>query len=174
MFRASFFAWTPLLMAAAALGQTAPPESPTTQAMLVEVRQLRQDLQNVAATIQRVQIVVFRLQVQTTLLNRATERFENTRANCGQTQERRKYEAAELEQAQARLRAAQPPGEQKVTESQINQLKASVEMLATSEQECRTNEIDAQAQLRIEQSKMDDLQSQLDRLDRVLAAFRGQ
>ena len=172
MCRASFFACT-LLMSGAAFGQNAPPEPQTTQALLGEIRQLRQDLQNVAATIQRVQIVMYRLQAETTLLNHATERLENARVTCSQAQGQRKYVAAQLEQAEARQRNSQSPSDQRVAEGMLAQLKSSAEVLADAEQECRTNEIDAQAQLRTEQAKMDDLQDQLDKLDKVLASYRG-
>ena len=172
MCRASFFACT-LLMSGAAFGQNAPPEPQTTQALLGEIRQLRQDLQNVAATIQRVQIVMYRLQAETTLLNHATERLENARVTCSQAQGQRKYVAAQLEQAEARQRNSQSPSDQRVAEGMLAQLKSSAEVLANAEQECRTNEIDAQAQLRTEQAKMDDLQDQLDKLDKVLASYRG-
>ena len=171
MCRASFLA--PLLMTAAAFGQAAPPDSPTTQALLAEIRQLRQDLQNVAATIQRVQIVMYRLQGETALVNRATERLENARAGRSQAQGQRKYMAAQLEQAEARQRNSQSPSDQRAAEGMLAQLKSSVEMLASTEQECLTTELDAQAQLRTEQAKMDDLQDQLDKLDRVLASYRG-
>jgi hypothetical protein len=173
MRRASFLSWTPLLMTAAVFGQTAPPDSPTTQALLAEIRQLRQDLQNVAAIIQRVQIVMYRLQLETALVNRATERLENARVGRSQAQGQRKYLAAQLEQAEARQRNSQNPSDQKIAEGILAQLKSSAEMLASTEQECQTTELDAQAQLRTEQAKMDDLQDQLDKLDRVLASYRG-
>ena len=172
MCRASFFACT-LLTTVAAFGQIAPPDPQTTQALLGEIRQLRQDLQNVAATIQRVQIVMYRLQVQTTLVNHAAERLDNARLTCSQAQGQRKYVAAQIEQAEARQRNTQSPSDQMLAEGMLAQLKSSAEMLANAEQECRTNEIDAQAQVRTEQAKMDDLQDQLDKLDKVLASYRG-
>jgi chromosome segregation ATPase len=173
MCRASFFAWTQLLMTVAAFGQPAPSESQTTQTVLGEIRQLRQDLQNVAATIQRVQIVMYRLQAENTLLNRATERLENARVTCTQAQGQRKYMAAQLEQAEARQRNSQSPSDQRAAEGMVGQLKSSAEMLASAEQECQTNEVDAESKLRTEQNKMDDLQDQLDKLDKVLASYRG-
>jgi chromosome segregation ATPase len=160
-------------MTVAAFGQTAPPDSQTSHALLAEIRQLRQDLQTVAATIQRVQIVMYRLQAESALLNRATERLENTRAGCSQAREQRKYMTAQLEQAEARQRNSHSPIDQKVAEDMLAQLKSSTEMLASTERDCQTSEIDAQVQLRAEQAKMDDLQDQLDKLDKVLAGYRG-
>ena len=54
-----------VLFFAAALttaAQTPSSDSPVLQALLTEIRQLRQDLQTTAAAIQRVQIVMFRVQ----------------------------------------------------------------------------------------------------------------
>ena len=173
MCRASFLGWTPLLMTAAAFGQAASPDSQTTQALLVEIHQLRQDLQNVAATIQRVQIVMYRLQAETALLNRATERLDNAQARCSQAQAQRKYLADQLEQAAARQRNSQNPSDQSVADDMLARLKSSLEMWARTEQECQASEIEAQAEVRAERTKMDDLQDQLDKLDKVLASYRG-
>jgi hypothetical protein len=43
-------------------------------------------------------------------------------------------------------------------------------MLDNQDQQCRVEQADAEAQFRTEQAKMDDLQNQLDNLDKVLAA----
>ena len=55
-------------------------DSQLTQALLAVIRQLRQDPQNTAAIIQRVQIVMYRVQTGEPRLNRATERLDNARA----------------------------------------------------------------------------------------------
>jgi hypothetical protein len=51
-----------LLTLPAAFAESGPSESMVTKTLLDEVRQLRQDLQSVAAAIQRVQIGMYRLQ----------------------------------------------------------------------------------------------------------------
>jgi len=71
-----------LLIATGVVAQTAPPDSQLTQAVLSEVRQLRQDLQSTAAIIQRVQIVVYRIQAQEGQLVRAMQRLETARNIC--------------------------------------------------------------------------------------------
>ena len=98
MRRASIFCLTVFLGTTAAFGQTTAPDSPVTQTLLSEIRQLRQDLQTTAATIQRVQIVMYRLQTTASLLYRATERLDNARARCNQAQAQRKMVTTQIEQ----------------------------------------------------------------------------
>ena len=76
-----------LLTSVSVVGQTPPPESQIAQATLAEIRQLRNDWQIAAVTIQRVQIVVYRLQSQTAVLERATQRMKLACAACEQAQE---------------------------------------------------------------------------------------
>jgi hypothetical protein len=52
-------------------GQTTPSESQTLQALLLEVRQLRQDLQTTTVAAQRAQILLYRLQGQEAAVARA-------------------------------------------------------------------------------------------------------
>src|SRR5437868_3923159 len=112
MHRASFFALTALATAALAsarpaFAQTAPPDSQLTQALLTEIRQLRQDLQTTAITIQRVQIVMYRLQAAATLMSRATQRLDDARSRCTQAQSQRKMFTTQLEQIEEKQRSTQ-------------------------------------------------------------------
>jgi len=173
MGRASIFRLTLFLGTTAAFGQTTAPDSPVTQTLLSEIRQLRQDLQTTAATIQRVQIVMYRLQAEASLLYRATERLDNARAGCNHVQARRKMMTAQIEQAESRQRSSQNPSDRKAAEEVLHGLKSSVEMLASEEQQCQVEQVDTETRFRTEQAKMSDLQNQLDNLDRILAAYAG-
>src|ERR1041385_2561491 len=95
------------LFAAAAFGQTASPDTQVLQALLTEIHQLRQDLQATAITIQRVQIVMYRLQAESALMSRATQRLEDVRNRCSQMQNQRKGISAEMERNEERLRNSQ-------------------------------------------------------------------
>src|SRR5947209_12840785 len=124
MHRASFFALTALATAALAsarpaFAQTAPPDSQLTQALLTEIRQLRQDLQTTAITIQRVQIVMYRLQAAATLMTRATQRVDDARSKCTEMQSHRKAVAFETERAAERLQNTQEPLLRKNLEEQL-------------------------------------------------------
>ena len=60
------------------------------QAMLAEIRQLRNDLQTAAATIQRVQIAMYRLQSQEAVMERVTRRRDQLRDQCTQIRQQQK------------------------------------------------------------------------------------
>jgi chromosome segregation ATPase len=169
MHRTLIYSLTLLLISVAAVAQPASPESQMTQTMFAEIRQLRSDLQTTAATIQRVQIVMYRLQSEATVLDRATQRLDQARAACHQAQTQQKVLASQIDQAETRKRTSQNPVEQKAAEEMLSDLKSSVEMLATEEQQRQIERADAENQFRAEQVKMSDLQDQLDKLDRVLA-----
>ncbi len=147
------------------------PDSQMTAAMLAEVRQLRQDLQTAAATIQRVQIVMFRLQVQGALLESARQRLETARFMCSQPPLQRQMATSQLEEAQARKRNAQGPAEQQAAAAMLSQLNSQIEMAAKQEQECQAPQAQAEADFRNEEVKMSELQEQLERLDKALAGY---
>src|SRR6516225_8577530 len=148
------------------LAQNQSADAPLTQALLTEIRQLRHDLQTTAATIQRVQIVMYRLQAESALMDRAMQRLDQARAACSQGQMQRKRLAAQIEQAETRKRNAQSLSDQKAAEVMLSNLKASDEMWAGQEQECQIEQTEAETEFRAEQAKMNDLQAQLDKLDR--------
>ena len=166
----SIFCLTLFLEVAAALGQTTPPDSQLTQSLLTEIRQLRQDLQATAATIQRVQLVMFRVQAEASLLNRATERLDNARNRCGQAQAQRKMLTAEVESTETRQRNSQNPSDPNGATGLIRAIKSNIEHWANEEQQCQVEQADAEIQFRAEQAKMIDFQGQLDNLDKVLAS----
>jgi chromosome segregation ATPase len=173
MYQSKVLFLAPFLLSAVAFAQPASPDTQLTQALLTEIRQLRLDLQTAAGTIQRVQIVMFRVQTQSGILNRATQRLDDARNRCNQSQMQRRSMAAQVELNETRLRNAPNPAEQKAAEDTISRLKPTVEMFAASEQQCRGQEAEAESQLRSEQGKMNDLQEQLDKLDKLLASPGG-
>jgi len=165
----------PLFTVVLSFAQTpAPPPSQDTQltqALLTELRQLRQDLQTTAATIQRVQLVMFRMQTAAQSLSRATQRLDDARNRCSYVQPQRKMLTGQLEQAETRQRTAPVPDPRVADprQDEVARLKSNLEMLTVQEQQCQTNLIDVETQLRTEQAKMSELQDQFDKLDRALA-----
>jgi chromosome segregation ATPase len=151
-----------------AVAQTNQPEQPS---LLAEIRQLRTDMQAVAAAVQRVQIVIYRLQSQSVALGRATERLDQARAACAGSQQQVQRVARQIEQVDARRRAAQTPAEQKEAEDGLASLKAESETIAADAQQCQAELVEAENQFQTEQSKMSDLQEQLDKLEKTLATY---
>ena len=146
-----------------------PGDSQITQAVLTEIRQLRMDLQATAAIIQRVQIVVYRIQAQESQLDRATQRLEAARDVCKSQETQRKYFTTQIERTEASKRSAQNASDRQASDQVLADLKSSAEMLASQAGDCQRNQVDAEIQFRTEQAKMSELQDQLDKLDKVLA-----
>jgi chromosome segregation ATPase len=168
MLRISSVALVLLLFVPAAPCQKVDPESPTMQALLSEIRQLRQDLQTAAIAARRAQIVIYRLHEQEMAVERATERLENAKTSLGQIQMQQKYDAEQLkrfEEIKARVENEQ---ERKQYDDAISNIRSRSESSEAEVQELQSKKFDLEQQLRIEEAKLQQLQDQLDRLDKDL------
>jgi chromosome segregation ATPase len=141
------------------------------QTLLNEVHQLRVDLQTTAVTMQRVQIVLYRLQSQTSLVTRTSSQLDQARSQLGFTQTQKKSMTAQVQQMEESLRNTQDPMERKHLQEALPQMKNNLERITGEEQRFQSMQIDAETQWRAEQAKLADLQEQLDRLDKVLDSF---
>jgi len=72
-------------------GQTTPTDSNTLRAILDEVHKLRQDLQATSATVQRAQILLYRLRIQTDVVAQAAQRREDARVMLAQMKSSREH-----------------------------------------------------------------------------------
>ncbi|HEY1493181.1 MAG TPA: hypothetical protein VGF49_01500 [Candidatus Solibacter sp.] len=156
------------LFATAAFAQT---DTQPLQALLNEVHQLRVDLQTTAVTMQRVQIVLYRLQSQTSLVTRTSSQLDQARSQLGFTQTQKKGMTVQVQQMEESLRNTQDPMERKHLQEALPQMKNNLERVTAEEQRFQSMQIDAETQWRAEQAKLADLQDQLDRLDKVLDSF---
>ena len=141
------------------------------QALLNEVHQLRVDLQTTAVTMQRVQIVLYRLQSQTSLVTRTSSQLDQARSQLGFAQTQKKTMTAQVQQMEESQRNSQDPMERKHLQDTLTQVKMNLERVTAEEQRFQSMQIDAETQWRAEQAKLADLQDQLDRLDKVLDSF---
>jgi hypothetical protein len=141
------------------------------QALLNEVHQLRVDLQTTAVTMQRVQIVLYRLQSQTSLVTRTSSQLDQARSQLGFTQTQKKTMTAQVQQMEESQRNSQDPAERKRLQDALTQMKNNLDRVTSEEQRFQSMQIDAETQWRAEQAKLADLQDQLDRLDKVLDSF---
>ena len=76
------FIMVSLFAASAALCQTPAKESDTLQSLLMEVHQLRQDIEAMTVASQRVQIALYTLQMQDAAVARTTQRLDEARNRC--------------------------------------------------------------------------------------------
>jgi len=157
-----------LMIVTVAGAQTASPDTLALQALVTEIRQLRQDMQATTITTQRVQIVLYRLQTQSALVGRATSRLDDARSSLGNLQSERKNLSLRMIGSQETLKNTQNPAERSSLETMLVQAKAEVERMSADEQRLQSREIDAEAQVRAEQARLGELQDQLERLDKVL------
>jgi chromosome segregation ATPase len=158
-----------LLAASNAICQTPAKEPNTIQALLTEVRQLRQDIEAMTVASQRVQIALYTLQMQDAALTRSTQRADNARNKCSGAEANRSHVAEaiqRLESALASGKLAEP--ETKDAQLVLAQHKTELEQTNLAVQACQVAEAEASNQLRTDQAKMSDLQDRIERLDKVL------
>src|SRR5215813_5580838 len=92
-----------LLVTPSAFGQTSPSDSQGLQALLLEVRQLHNDLQTNTATTLRTQILFFRIQTQQTAVTDASRRVDELHSKVVEIQAERKKDEAQSRQIQDAL-----------------------------------------------------------------------
>ncbi len=158
-----------LLFATTCFGQSAPGDSQTLQALLSEVRQLRQELRTTTIAAQRSQILIYRLQGQEASVARASQRLDEAREKLARTQDERRHVAADVKQTEDFVNNTDnPTAQRKELENRLSELKTRLEFSESNEQKDQSQEIDAEQQLRAEETKLGDLRDQLDRLDKTL------
>ena len=109
MHRRSFLFLGLALVASIALGQTPPAESETLRSLLSEVRQLRQALQTTTVTSQRIQITLYRLQVQVLAAAQATQRLDQARSKVAEAERWRQQLAGRVGDMEKRQSQNAPP-----------------------------------------------------------------
>jgi len=169
MNRSSLFVLGLLVFSTSCFGQTTPGDSQTLQALLAEIRLLRQDLRTTTVAAQRSQILIYRLQGQEAAVGRASQRLDEAREKLARIQDERQHVAAEVKQTEDFLSNTENPATQKKAfEDRLSELKSRLGSLESNEQQYQSREIEAQQQLRAEEVRLSDLRDQLDRLDKTL------
>jgi len=168
MRRLTFLVLAILVCAPDSRCQTAPADSQTLQALLAEVRELRQELHIATVIAQRMQILIYRLQAQEAAVARASQRLEDVRSKVAQKEDVRKGVAHQLKYYEGMKDGTENSVEQRKYEGAISDTKAQVEALMAEEQELQSREAECREDLRTEESKLGRLQDDLDRLDKSL------
>ena len=117
---------------------------------------------------QRVQIFLYRLQIQEGAVERAQRRVDEARSTLSQTQAEMKIMAYTIKEIEDKVSNAQNSIERKRQEDLLAKFKAELESQQNSEQQSQARESEAGQELRTEQTKLNALQDQLDRLDKSL------
>ena len=170
MFRLHTLILSLLLFCPIGLDQAPPTtsESTTLQAMLTEIRQLRQDLLASAIAARRAQIVIYRLYSQEAAVIRATQRLDDAKSELTQLQDRKKYFELQKKQYEQMRDRAENPAQQKQFEDSVASFAVQIEALTPVEQEAQNKAGELEQQWRIEQAKLEQLRDELDRIDRAV------
>jgi len=143
-------------------------EPQTMRELLSEVRQLRRDLQSVAVSARRGQVLIYRLHEQHQATEQAKQRADNAKATREQIESQLRYETEELKQAEETRNGAENDANQKQVDKWIAQISERIEVTSTAAQEWRSKEIEMEAELRTEREKLDRFEEELDQLSKEL------
>ena len=166
--RAFFLTLVVFGIAAATFGQAPSSDAQTLQALLTEVRELRQDLRSSLARIQRGQILLSRLQTQQAAVTRALERLNDARSKLADAQAQQNHSAANIKRLEDALSAEENLAQQKQLRDMISHSKSELEDWVGLAQQRQATEIGTEQELRTERDKLNMLETQLDELVRKL------
>ena len=157
-----------LLFSMPAWGQASTKDSETLQSLLAEVRQLRQEVATQTTANQKMQILLYRLQSQQATVARASQRVDDARAELNQLEGERTRLADEIKRHEDFIaRTDNASGDRKAVEAALPDLRARLESAENQQQEAKEKESGAHEQLRLEQSKLDSLEADLDRIEKA-------
>jgi chromosome segregation ATPase len=157
-----------LLAASKGVCQTPPKEADALQSLLVEVHQLRQDIEAMTIASQRVQIALHALEMQDAAVARSSQRLDTVRSKCTAVDAARQHTAAEIQRVEAGL-ASVSESEEKAFRDHLAGVKSALEEQTAEAQACQSSEAEASSQLRNDQAALGELRDRIDRLDTTLA-----
>jgi DNA repair exonuclease SbcCD ATPase subunit len=169
--RRAFFCMIALLaISACAFGQAASTDTQTLQALLSEVRALRQDLRVSLNRTQGNQILLARLQLQEGAVTRP-DHLNDARQKLLETRVRQRELSSELKRTEEALNtAANPADNPQDLQDRIKHIKSDLEIAGNTAQQQQTTETQAEQQLRDEQYKLSAIEGQLDELIRTIGS----
>jgi DNA repair exonuclease SbcCD ATPase subunit len=169
--RRAFFSMMALLaISACTFGQAASSDTQTLQALLREVRALRQELRASLNRTQNMQILLARFQVQEGVVAKASDRLNESRQKVFDIHVHQKELAVEAKRLEDELNSAETPQQQADLQERIKRAKSELDLAGNIAQQQQTTEIQAEQQLRAERDKLGAIESQLDELIRVMGS----
>jgi chromosome segregation ATPase len=157
-----------LALAVPCLAQTTPSDSQTLQAILAEIRAIHQEVKVTQAT----QILLTELQIQQSVVDRATQRAEDAQSKLSEIKAAEKDTTGEQERIKERLDQTTDPNVVQALADRAEGLKRQAATMATIEQERTSNLQSAQQQLKNAEDALDDIQSQLNAIVKQLTPAR--
>lgn len=160
-----------LLTASPAFCQTAA-EPDTLKSLLVEVHQLRQDIEGMTVASQRVQIALYSLQMQEGAVSRSSQKLDAVRDKCAAAERNRQNITADIQKFE-RIAVSGTASEPELKQARITaaDLRTNLETQTAEAQACQAREAEAARQLRNDQARFTELQDRIQRLDKALEQF---
>ena len=126
---------------------------------------------------QRVQILLYRIQLQDDVTKKTTQRYDQASAKLRDAERNRGEAANGLRAAEGKLASLQNPNQRGEFEEVVREMKRRMECGLREENNYRAAESAAASDVRTEQAKLSELQQRLDRLEQQLQStsdFAGQ
>ncbi|MCU1275105.1 MAG: hypothetical protein JWO48_2536 [Bryobacterales bacterium] len=152
---------------APASAQTANPDTPTIQALLTEVRQLRLALERSALLAPRMQLAMQRLQVQEQKVARLSEQLDEARKQNSTAAARHVKLTEKLSEAEQQISAETDAARRKQVEQLIADLKPEASD-TTTQQLLAAREGEIATSLQNERAVLNELNDKLNRMERAL------
>ena len=158
-----------LALALPCLGQSSQSDSQTLQAILAEIRAIHNELKVTQTT----QILLTELEIQQSVVNRATQRADDAQSRLSEIKAAEKDNVGEMARTKDRLDQSTDPQEAKALADRSEELKRNSAALATAEQSRTADLQTAQQQLKDAQDSLDDIQNQLNAIVKQLTPARN-
>lgn len=140
------------------------------QALLFEVRELRQSVEHLAVVNARMQITIQQLQLQEQRLSHASAKLDDIRKQIAALSSQQSDVANMLPPLERQVSEQHDEARRGALEQRITNLKAIMEQLPTKEAALRAQEADAATAAQNEQNKWQDLNDQLSTLTQSLGS----
>jgi len=158
--RTVFTAFFLFALALTSFGQDRESDSQTLRQILVEIRGIHEDVRVTEST----QILLTELEMQQSVVNRATENADNARSKLLDLQRDQKLVASELEHAEDSLSQASKAEEQKHFADEVERLKGNIAALKIEESGRATTLQEMEQRLQTAQDSLQDIQKQLNEI----------
>lgn len=142
-----------------------------TQALLDEVKLLRQALQRMSLSSFRAQVLTERLRVQQDQVSQLSREVEGLRAMLADGRSGQPWLAERAKEIESQLGRETDPARRQQLEQQSKQLQLEAERQSQRVAQQREREMQLTAKLQTEQAKLNELNERLDTLERELEAL---
>jgi hypothetical protein len=163
-----------LASASTALSQVAPCDSQAMREIATELRAMHSELRQQTARTQAMQVLLFEMQTQQALLDRAIQRFDEARGKVIDVQEGERHVAAGITASEDVLRKSSDEVENERITAEIERHKAELASLKITEQDRLTLQQQADLQLQRAQSTYDATQNELNQFMKSLENVQQQ